>query len=179
MGYLWRSVFRSRKRLASLSRISEYRHKELVLHFCEKHQVSYEEGEILFNETKKLLWLMGRYRLENARDFGSALQGFAVYWPMRALDEMWHEFLLFTEDYAEFCSRYLGGYLHHTPKTAREKERHRAFVENNAQAAKERMDWEFREICRYVADTLGPDTLRLWFQEFPRRFNLSGSSSLR
>lgn len=35
------------------------------------------------------------------------------------VDEVWHSHILFTNEYADFCFRVYGGYLHHAPKTAR------------------------------------------------------------
>ncbi|RSN53240.1 glycine-rich domain-containing protein, partial [Actinomadura sp. WAC 06369] len=32
-----------------------------------------------------------------------------------AVDHGWHAFLLHSQDYAEFCDRAFGGYLHHVP----------------------------------------------------------------
>ena len=36
--------------------------------------------------------------------------------PSRAVDEAWHAFILMTRDYAAFCERAFGRYLHHTPE---------------------------------------------------------------
>lgn len=38
--------------------------------------------------------------------------------PSRAVDEAWHEFLLDSLGYTQFCERAFGGYLHHTPDEA-------------------------------------------------------------
>lgn len=38
--------------------------------------------------------------------------------PSKIVDEAWHEFILFTKDYAEFCKKALGKFLHHTPSSA-------------------------------------------------------------
>lgn len=38
--------------------------------------------------------------------------------PSQAVDEAWHEFILFTREYVAFCARAFGGYLHHTPAEA-------------------------------------------------------------
>jgi hypothetical protein len=35
--------------------------------------------------------------------------------PSKLVDEAWHEFLLFTREYAEFCQRAFGRFLHHQP----------------------------------------------------------------
>ena len=38
-----------------------------------------------------------------------------VAMPSRAADELWHEFILYTRDYRDFCAQAFGGFLHHTP----------------------------------------------------------------
>lgn len=35
--------------------------------------------------------------------------------PCEEVDEVWHTFILFTREYADFCQRVAGGYLHHSP----------------------------------------------------------------
>jgi hypothetical protein len=45
-----------------------------------------------------------------------------VSWNMysRRVDEVWHQFVLFTGQYIDFCHRYFGEYLHHNPSNAPE-----------------------------------------------------------
>ena len=38
--------------------------------------------------------------------------------PSQAVDEAWHEFILFTREYKRFCEKALGRFLHHTPAEA-------------------------------------------------------------
>lgn len=38
-----------------------------------------------------------------------------VAMPSRVVDDLWHEFILFTRDYANFCQLAFGRFLHHTP----------------------------------------------------------------
>lgn len=35
--------------------------------------------------------------------------------PSKAMDDAWHEFIVMTREYADFCQRAFGRYLHHTP----------------------------------------------------------------
>jgi hypothetical protein len=35
--------------------------------------------------------------------------------PSRVVDDAWHEFILMTRPYTEFCNQAFGNYLHHTP----------------------------------------------------------------
>ena len=41
-----------------------------------------------------------------------------VSMPSQVVDAAWHEFILFTRSYKEFCTRALGRFLHHTPTEA-------------------------------------------------------------
>ena len=65
-----------------------------------------EEAEALFVEAKKYLILS-----HVDRD---------VSWNMysRRVDEAWHQFVLFTRQYVEFCLTYFGEYIHHAPSNA-------------------------------------------------------------
>lgn len=38
--------------------------------------------------------------------------------PSQAVDDAWHEFILFTRNYQDFCRRGLGRFLHHVPAEA-------------------------------------------------------------
>jgi hypothetical protein len=38
--------------------------------------------------------------------------------PSQVADDLWHEFILYTRDYEQFCKQAFGGMLHHTPAIA-------------------------------------------------------------
>ncbi len=38
-----------------------------------------------------------------------------VAMPSQAVDDLWHEFILYTKAYEAFCQQAFGGFLHHTP----------------------------------------------------------------
>ena len=67
---------------------------------------SAEQGRALFTEVK-------RYLVLNQVDRTKA-------WKMYSLrvDEVWHQFVLFTVEYSAFCDKYFGHYAHHTPSNA-------------------------------------------------------------
>ena len=37
-----------------------------------------------------------------------------LFGPLLALDELWHVFIIHTQDYHKFCEHYFGYYVHHT-----------------------------------------------------------------
>ncbi len=69
--------------------------------YSTEHTFSREDTEELFEEVKKFLIVCANDRTQH-------------YCPSKHVDEMWHEFLLFTEEYTAFCDL-LGGYIHHIP----------------------------------------------------------------
>jgi hypothetical protein len=68
---------------------------------------SHQEGEELFREALRYLVLA-----ESDRSMTS--------WKMYStrVDEAWHQFILFTVKYTEFCHEFFGGYRHHAPSNA-------------------------------------------------------------
>jgi hypothetical protein len=38
-----------------------------------------------------------------------------VSMPSQIVDDLWHEFILYTRNYQHFCNKAFGGYMHHTP----------------------------------------------------------------
>jgi hypothetical protein len=46
--------------------------------------------------------------------------------PSRVVDDLWHEMLLHTRDYAAFCDAAIGRFLHHEPESAMPPKRARA-----------------------------------------------------
>jgi len=46
-----------------------------------------------------------------------------VAMPSRSVDEAWHEFILFTRQYRDYCDKTLGRFLHHVPAEAMHSQR--------------------------------------------------------
>ena len=88
---------------ASLSFEAPYLIEKLVNdHVC----TSEDEARALFREVKRYLFL-------NRGDQSKI-------WEMHSLriDEIWHQFVLFTRQYIDFCTRYYGAYLPHNPSNS-------------------------------------------------------------
>ncbi len=89
--------------------IEESLHQKLVNRLQEKENMTGEFATRVMNETLTFLKACG----ENP---GIMLS------PSEAVDKGWHNFLMYTQDYAEFCEREAGRFIHHQPAdTAEEK----------------------------------------------------------
>lgn len=84
-----------------LGRVDVYQHPELVERLQRKLSITKQEALELFSDTKRYLYLCSIAREALA--------------PTQKIDQGWHEFLMFTRDYAAFCKEMFGTFIHHTP----------------------------------------------------------------
>lgn len=77
----------------------------LIRRFCFDHKVSENSANEAFLETKKFLILCANNRT-------------VAYSPSKQVDDMWHNFILHSQDYFKFCNL-VGGYIHHQPSESR------------------------------------------------------------
>jgi hypothetical protein len=66
-----------------------------------------------------------------------AKNGRSVGMPSRVVDDLWHEFILCSREYATFCDKAFGGFLHHTPDSTMKVPMAQA-LGNTVQAIKKR-----------------------------------------
>jgi hypothetical protein len=132
----------------SLAEVLAYRHPGVLRRYCKDHHATPREAEEVFRETLKWLYLCYRSATDGPEGFACTMLP-----EIEKLDWMWHTFLLFTRDYADFCERTFGLFLHHVPN------------EDDGEA--EATDaGTYREALRrqyaFVYDVLGAETLEAW-----------------
>jgi len=77
-----------------------------------------------------------------------------VSMPSVVVDDLWHEFILYTRDYQGFCRRAFGGFLHHSPAVI-------PSLENRSNDGLRRVWWY---TCKYEnIDPTNPTRLPLLF----------------
>lgn len=86
---------------AAVARALAYQHPSLVGRIERKLHLTQKEAEFLFEDMKRFLALAAVTDLPIA--------------PSPAIDNAWHEFLMYTEDYQQFCRDTVGAYIHHRP----------------------------------------------------------------
>ncbi len=87
------------------------------------------------------------------------------------LDEMWHTFILFTNDYADFCNQFFGHYIHHGIITKQEsgkqtQEKHTIDQTTFLQELQENM----KSYYSFVYDTMGDETFTKWYSLYPQKY---------
>lgn len=87
---------------ADLGKVINYKNPQVVSRIARENQISINEAQNVFESTKQFLYLCG------ANPDG-------VYSPTPKIDSGWHEFIMYTREYQEFCERYFGRIIHHVP----------------------------------------------------------------
>jgi hypothetical protein len=153
-----------RSKPRSLAAALAYESDEVIFRFQKQFRLSYRETAELFRETRRWLWVLARsLYVADAPKLG-------IYPQMLIVDEMWHNFALFTKEYARFCATYLGGYVHHLPATRADLLAQRASFARAPKAFTRRAERRLVDQCAFIVAELGEDTLARWYAQYPARY---------
>jgi hypothetical protein len=92
---------------AVLSQVLLYKNEAVVDRYMRKLKLSRLEALRLFRDVKRFLWM-----------YSISKESIS---PPLLVDLGWHHFILFTEDYQDFCKEYFGYFIHHRPQKPGEK----------------------------------------------------------
>lgn len=144
----------------------QYRNENVLSRFTDLFQVSEAEAEDIFTETRKFLYICRQ-------------PGVFIPDELLILDEMWHNFILFTATYQQFCDQYFGGYLHHLPASKAEKEAHQRQLTSDAAGTRKLFHEKLAALMSITYDHLGRDTVVKWFQQYPVQYSRPAIKNLR
>ena len=154
------------KSLPDIQGILAYQDENIISRFTDSFDVTWQEAEDIFQETKKFL-IIGKK------------PGVFMFDDILILDEMWHNFICFTREYTEFGNTYFGHYLHHLPNTKAEKEKIKKLVAEQPEKAREEYLESLRITMEHCYDAFGEETVTKWFQDYPVRYNKETIKRLR
>ena len=149
-----------------LKEILSYNSEDILSRFTDMFEVTNEEALDLFQETKKFLYVC-------------QVDGVFIPDDLLILDEMWHNFILFTKEYHAFCDRYFNRYFHHLPASKKEKADQR--FKNLRDPEKAQADYlqKLQHVISTVYDHLGEETVIKWFQVYPETYSKENIKRLR
>lgn len=140
--------------LPDLQELLKFRHDAVIRTYCRSFGAEQERGDALFKNMLKYLWVSKKHQMEREKNPNDpTLQfSFVMHEEMRDMDNMWHQFILSTPDYFDFCTRYFGDYMHHIPGVA-----------ENSVPEEAEFSQDMERYLSYVYDHLGEETVREWF----------------
>ncbi|ESN40835.1 glycine-rich domain-containing protein [Klebsiella variicola] len=154
-----------------LEKIMEYQNDDLIHKFCKEWDVTREQARDIFEETKKFLYLAATCQTQCVN--------ITVHQQIQVIDEMWHTFVLFTDQYYHFCEKYLGGFLHHFPFTRKMLRSEIKFVNSTDSNFETYKQNTFRSQIMKISEILGQDTVVKWYGEYAVQYSLVKLNALR
>jgi hypothetical protein len=140
----------TRSRIASLDALVTYRHPGVVARYVKDFGGDHSAAEELFIELMRWLYFCAR-----ATEPGTPDLRVSMYPEILRIDDMWYVFILHTRDYADFCARYFGRFIHHDP----------APMDPSRKRGEDEMNAELEGFLSFLYDELGETTVRRWFVE--------------
>lgn len=151
--------------VAPLADVLTYRNDLVVRRFRKRFDISQVDADAIFVELLRWLWYLASTSPTPDNPEAHAIDG-----PLFIIDEMWHEFIVVTKDYTNFCNDLCRRYIHHVPSSGDDAPtKHEGLGEVKTSLAA----LLGRKRAKYTAiyDVLGRDVFVLWYLEFPRRFS--------
>lgn len=130
-----------------LNGVLAYENEDVVVRIMKVQNCDRSKAEAIFKDTLRFLYICG------TTDGG--------WGPTQVIDAGWHEFLMFTRDYADFCQKYFGRFIHHNPNrpdsTADRDRPRRTLIAAMQLFGKENLseNWVYRNASGHPV--LGPD----------------------
>lgn len=151
---------------AQLEDLLSYHNEDILSRFTDMFEVTSEEALDIFQETKKFLYVC-------------QVDGIFIPDDLLILDEMWHNFILFTKEYHAFCNRYFHRYFHHLPASKKEKEDQKRKDLEDPEGARTLYLQKLEHVINTVYDQLGEATVIKWFREYPATYSKENIKQLR
>ncbi len=142
--------------------ILKYQNQDVIDRFIKIYGVTEEQAQQIFTDVKLWLWMACKVRAEGID------KPLVIDTALVVIDEMWHNFMLFTRDYTQFCERYFGTYMHHSPNTKPKIAEEKASMEELSLKEKrevlmDKKRWQYE----FVYDHLGRDAFIRWYKTYP------------
>jgi hypothetical protein len=163
--------------LDNLKLLSEYKNIDVLFRFSKLYDIPEDDIEELFEETKK--WLYAVSINSELYKKGEVDFHIAINDDLLMLDEMWHNFILFSADYKKFCEKYFGVFIYHQPMTFKEAEKNNAKEYQDFDKVQKKRKEFFKKQYAFIYDLLGEETLVKWHKNWPVKYSVINIKSLR
>ncbi len=143
-----------------LAEFINYRNLEALSRFEFQYKIAGAEAELIFEDVLNYLWLTAT--LDDRRQKDPETPDITIWNGMVVLDEMWHCFILVTEQYTDFCNKNFGRYIHHPPPLFK-------FFVNEKNLGTERSEEILvEELIPLVYEELGEEVAIRWFDTYTK-----------
>jgi hypothetical protein len=144
-------------RVRPLPDLLKYRFDEPIDRFCDTFYVERAEARAIWKDMLRYLWLSATEKDADKLE------------PPRIVDEMWHMFLVYTNEYQAWSEKYFRTFVHHIPRTSKEKREIVRLASTDSAALRDRLI----KAISTVWDHLGERTALRWYVTYPTRYDVT------
>ena len=149
----------------ALNEALKYSNMDVMARFLADYKVDEKTAKLVFKDMIRFLWL------------DSIGRGAIMYQQMQIVDEMWHTFVLFSEEYESFCKKYFKKMIYHVPEIPvlpPKGKSKKVFEERESEGQS-----EIHNFIDLVYVALGPTVANRWFVFYPENFPMKKIKTLR
>lgn len=149
--------------LDAIDTTSDEMDEVVISGFMDRYDVTKEEAGEIFQETKKFLTLAAELQES---------EGISLFidQPLLIIDEMWHNFILHTKQYFQFCFSRFNKFLHHVPTSRSQKKEIELQFKKNPSQLIEEAKIKLEQQYSFIYDKYGSETLLKWYEEWPSKY---------
>jgi hypothetical protein len=160
------------RKTCSLEQALECENEDAIIEgFMERYNVTQAEAKDIFHETKKWLWV--------AAEAAEEEMSLAIDKPLQVIDEMWHNFILYTRSYHMYCMEKFRRFIHHEPTPKAEKDKFQSELMKKPSEVIRRERERQQKQLSFLYDKLGAETLVKWYEELPTKYNEKYLASIK
>ncbi len=149
--------------MKSLEEVLSYQNDYIIQEFLRKHKdynLTKEEAIVLFDDLKRYLWMTATVDVKRQENPNEILPDISISESMIIIDEIWHEFILVTEHYTDFCNENFGRYIHHPPPLPKYEMNQKTLSEEEC------IEIFIGELLETTYDYLGDEVTMRWFDTY-------------
>lgn len=147
--------------IAELQDVLSYSNEAVIKRFAAEYGFKKSEADIIFQDLLRWLWLNAVHTLELGSGASDVPHWLGIRTEQMVIDEMWHAFLLYTDEYRAFCDTYFGFFIGHLPNDNPSDRLSDAELENYLVS-----------YLTYVEKHLGNTTVFRWFSTYGEKYSL-------
>ena len=147
----------------SLEEVMQFKCKKTIQAFHCTYGISLEESTVIFEDLIRFLWVSRNYKDLNLDHSVHSIDPAII-----VIDEMWHTFILHTNEYFEFCAKYFGDYLHHVP-TPKDQPSRKIFELNEIELKE--LEEARRKKYSCIFDFFGETVFKRWYLYYPSEYS--------
>lgn len=152
--------FNSQTHITPLDNVLNYKNEGVLLRFMDEFGIGKNDATRIFEDMLRWLWLNALHTVELKNGTKGIPGRLGIRAEQLVIDEMWHIFMIYTEDYRNFCEKHFGFFIHHAPNDAPKES-----------LSAENLESYLIQYLTYVHHHLGHATMCRWFEEYGEKYS--------